>query len=59
MYVSHDLNSVRSICSKAMLLYEGKIVAYDNADDVCNIYIKRNFKNTNIIENKNNIGIKK
>ena len=54
VYVSHDLNSVRSICSKAMLLSEGKIVAYDNADDVCNIYIKRNFKNINIIENKNN-----
>ena len=52
IYVSHDLNSVKSICTKAILLSKGKIIAYGYADDVCNIYLKKNFRNTNI-SNKN------
>ena len=51
IYVSHDLNSVKSICSKAILLSKGKIIAYDDAHNVCNIYLKRSFENTNILNN--------
>ena len=51
IYVSHDINSVKSICTKAILLSEGKLVISDSADYVCDIYLKKNFKNTNLIRN--------
>jgi lipopolysaccharide transport system ATP-binding protein len=58
IYVSHDINSVKSICTKAILLSEGKLIVLDNADYVCDIYLKKNFKNTNLIRNiKKNIEI--
>lgn len=51
IYVSHDINSVKSICTKAILLSEGELVISDSADYVCDIYLKKNFKNTNLIRN--------
>ena len=58
IYVSHDINSVKSICTKAILLSEGKLIVLDNADYVCDLYLKKNFKNTNLIRNiKKNVEI--
>jgi lipopolysaccharide transport system ATP-binding protein len=40
LLVSHDLNTVRSFCEKAILLHHGKLVEFGTAADVGNRYFK-------------------
>lgn len=40
IYVSHDVNSVNKICSRALLLHEGRIVMDDKAAQVSKYYEK-------------------
>jgi len=48
IYVSHDLNSLKTVCNKAILIDGGSIVEFGNVEKICNLYLKKKFKNTNI-----------
>lgn len=41
LFVSHNTAQVRRLCTKAILLDKGKIIASGSADEVCDIYDKR------------------
>ncbi len=41
LFVSHNTAQVRRLCTKAILLDKGKIIAAGSADEVCDIYDKR------------------
>ncbi|MDF2539550.1 MAG: Teichoic acid export ATP-binding protein TagH [Herbinix sp.] len=41
LFVSHNIEQVKSICNKAILLEKGTIVAQGDVDDVCKIYEKK------------------
>ena len=38
LYVSHSMESVRSFCEKALYLKDGRMVAFGDAEPVCNLY---------------------
>ena len=38
LLVSHDIDVIRSICTRALLLHKGDMVCIGLVDDVCNIY---------------------
>ena len=38
LFVSHNINQVKRICNKAILLQEGNIIAAGDVDDVCEVY---------------------
>ncbi len=38
LFVSHDLNSIKSLCDRAIFLQGGQIVADGAADEVCDLY---------------------
>ncbi len=38
LFVSHNINQVKRICNKAILLQEGKIIASGDVNDVCEVY---------------------
>lgn len=38
LFVSHNINQVRSICNKAIILDHGKLIAQGNVDEMCDIY---------------------
>ncbi|MCO8171013.1 ABC transporter ATP-binding protein [Pseudomonas sp. 21LCFQ02] len=38
IFVSHDLNAVKMICDRAIVLSEGKVVADGNPEDAVNVY---------------------
>lgn len=40
LYVSHDLNSIKSLCNKALYLKNGTIEAYGEAENVVDMYAK-------------------
>lgn len=40
LYVSHDLNSVKSLCKKAIYLKNGNLEAYGDAEKVVDMYAK-------------------
>ena len=42
LFVSHNLNAVASLCSKAILLTEGKGSFFNNVNDAINIYTSNN-----------------
>lgn len=41
LFVSHNTEQVRRLCTKAILLDHGKIIANGTADEVCDIYDQR------------------
>lgn len=45
LFVSHNIAQVKAICSKAILLEKGKIVAQGDVDDVAAIYEEKTSKN--------------
>ena len=38
LFVSHSMESVRSFCEKALYLKDGQMVAFGDAEQVCNLY---------------------
>lgn len=51
IFVSHDISSVRQMCSRVLWIEKGKQIIYDNADIVCDMYMdmKRKDMNMNIM----------
>lgn len=47
IFVSHDLHSVRSLCTKAIWLNKGKLEAEGDAKTVCDIYLTSLFGGSN------------
>ncbi len=41
LFVSHNTSQVRRLCTKAILLEKGKIIASGTADEVCDVYDKK------------------
>jgi ABC-2 type transport system ATP-binding protein len=56
IFVSHDMNSVREYCDKAVLIEKGKIIAYGSSTSVANEYTKLFIANndSNTIRSNNN-----
>jgi lipopolysaccharide transport system ATP-binding protein len=61
LFVSHDINSVRSLCSRALYLDQGKVNALGEAADITEYYLKtmreemnKDFKNSSFTISKNN-----
>lgn len=40
LFVSHDTNAVRQLCSRALLVQEGEVVAFGDTGDVTDRYLK-------------------
>lgn len=49
LFVSHNLNTIKELCKKTILIENGQIKAFDTTDKILNIY---NENNNKIIENK-------
>ena len=56
IYVSHDLNSLKLLCDRVVLLNHGKVVEIDNAENVINSY---NFLISKLNDSKEKITMKK
>ncbi|MBQ3004890.1 MAG: ABC transporter ATP-binding protein, partial [Clostridia bacterium] len=41
LFVSHNTAQVRRLCNTAIILDKGKVVAYGEANEVCDIYQER------------------
>ena len=41
VFVSHSIEQVRQICKKAVLLDHGKMVAFGQSEEICNLYSSR------------------
>ena len=53
LFVSHDLNSIRSICDRSILLEGGKLVMDGDTQEVANAYFQKQVATRqNIIDNK-------
>ena len=39
--VSHSIDQIRSMCDRAILLEKGKIIEIGDANEICDLYIKR------------------
>ena len=56
IFVSHNLNSVRSLCKTAILLDKGRLLLKDNVDNVISEYISLNKKTVSFLDkSKKNI----
>ena len=42
LFVSHSTDQVRKICNKAMILEQGKVIAYGDMEEVVSLYEKMN-----------------
>ncbi len=40
IFVSHNMEAIRKLCTKCILLREGKLIAYGEANDVINTYLQ-------------------
>ena len=57
IFVSHNLNSVRSLCKTAILLDKGSLLLKDNVDNVISEYLALNKNTVSFFDkSKNNIG---
>ena len=56
IFVSHNLNSVRSLCKTAILLDKGRLLLKDNVDNVISEYLALNKNTVSFFhKSKNNI----
>jgi len=46
LFVSHQMTAIQNLCNKTMLLENGNIIAYDNTPQVIDLYLKKNFDET-------------
>ena len=56
LFVSHNMASVKSLCTRAVLIEEGRITKDGNPDDIISAYLKGSNEITNY---KDNLGIEK
>ena len=47
LFVSHDISSVRQMCSHVLWLEHGQVKQFGNADDVCDSYMDHKRRNMN------------
>lgn len=47
LFVSHDISSVRQMCSRVVWIERGKQVIFDDSDKVCDMYMDMRRKNAN------------
>jgi lipopolysaccharide transport system ATP-binding protein len=62
IYVSHDLNSLKILCDRLILLNKGEIIEEGNPEDVINVYnylIAALNKKQNLVVSNNSFGNKK
>jgi lipopolysaccharide transport system ATP-binding protein len=52
LFVSHDTSSVKSLCSKALLLHHGELVDYGSSDEVVENYFSMKVKEEQTIQVK-------
>jgi lipopolysaccharide transport system ATP-binding protein len=55
LFVSHNLTAIRTLCSRAILLYKGKIVADSSADEAVRTYLSYGGSNILVREWDNEI----
>jgi len=41
LFVSHNMSSIKSLCTRAILIKNGKIKSSGNVDDIINLYLKQ------------------
>lgn len=46
IFVSHSTAAVRSLCSKALLLSQGRMISFASSSEVAELYFNRNVKST-------------
>ena len=56
LFVSHNMGSVKSLCTRAVLIEQGRITKDGNPDDIISAYLKGSNEITNY---KDNLGIEK
>lgn len=49
LFVSHDISSVRQMCSRVLWLDQGKMRAFGNADEICDMYMDEKRKGVEFI----------
>lgn len=49
LFVSHDIGSVRQMCSRALWLDHGTVRAFGNAMEICDMYMDEERKNTTFV----------
>lgn len=50
LYVSHDITSIKSMCSKALYMSDGSLLTYGNVKDVSDLYIAECLKENHSYE---------
>lgn len=53
LFVSHDIITIKSLCNKVLYLNKGNIVAYGEAGEVCDLYLKNQNKSSGLVTNIN------
>lgn len=58
IFISHDMQAIRGLCTQALMLDKGKIVAQGDTDEVVSRYLKTNLKKaqTSLIKRKDRLG---
>jgi ABC-2 type transport system ATP-binding protein len=41
LFVSHNMEQIKNVCDKAILLEQGKLIAQGDVEEVCNIYTEK------------------
>lgn len=49
LFVSHDIESVRQMCSRALWLDHGSMKAFGDANEICDMYMDEKRKNTSYV----------
>ncbi|MDR5588259.1 ABC transporter ATP-binding protein [Clostridium aquiflavi] len=52
LFVSHDIGSIRQMCSRVLWIEKGEQIVFGNKDEVCKKYINKQFKESNQLNEK-------
>lgn len=50
LFVSHDISSVRQMCSRVLWIEQGKQIVFDTSDSVCDLYMDMKRKDMNELQ---------
>lgn len=53
LFVSHDISSVRQMCSRVLWIEKGKQIIFDQSDKVCDMYMDMKRANMNTLSDNN------